>query len=665
MSALVHGPLAPLFEDPRVTEILVNGPDAVYAEVGGRLQRADVAFRDAAELRQTVVRLVGLCGRRIDDATPLVDARLPDGSRLNAVLPPLAVDGPLLTIRRFGVRRLTIEDLLQLGSLLPDQAAVLRAVVDARLNVLISGGTSSGKTTLLAAIVGLIDPAERIVSVEDAAELALPIPHIARLEARPASVEGRGAIDVRALVRNALRMRPDRLVVGEVRGGEALDLLLALNTGHDGSLATVHANGPADALRRLETMALMAGVDLPHGAIRESIATAVHVVVHVERRADGRRVVAEIAAVEVAGDGWRVAGADAVPPAPPGGGAVPERSLVGSAFDRRFGARRRRESQLAVQLPEAARAIARSYAAGLPFGTACRRAADSLDDPAASILRTAGLEAERGRVPADTLFALADAPGGGLIRGAIAVNAELGGDLVSALEALADGLDDRERLRGEIAVATAQARFAARVVPAVPLLALGLLGALSPAAVAPLVDDAARVGCWSSSARCSTSRRSAAAPDRPRGGAVSGLLLVLAAALLGAAAMPRFLAGARARRAAVARARALRRELPDALELLAAAIDGGAPVERALSAVAAHIASRCPASCAGRPRRTPPSARGSCWRARRRCGRWVRWCPRRRTSASRWRARCAASLVTSASGGVATSACAPRRPGRG
>ncbi|MDX6377927.1 MAG: pilus assembly protein CpaF [Gaiellaceae bacterium] len=312
MSTLVHGPLAPLFDDPRVTEILVNGPDDVYAEVGGRLQRADVAFRDAIELRQTVVRLVGLCGRRIDDATPLVDARLPDGSRLNAVLPPLAVDGPLLTIRRFGVRRLTIDDLLQLGSMQPEQAVVVRSVVEARLNVLISGGTSSGKTTLLAAIVGLIDPGERIVSVEDAAELALPVPHVARLEARPASVEGRGAIDVRALVRNALRMRPDRLVVGEVRGGEALDLLLALNTGHDGSLATVHANGPADALRRLETMALMAGVDLPHGAIRESIATAVHVVVHVDRRADGRRVVSQIASVDPAGDGWRVAGADAV-----------------------------------------------------------------------------------------------------------------------------------------------------------------------------------------------------------------------------------------------------------------------------------------------------------------------------------------------------------------
>jgi len=312
VNPLLHGPLAPLFDDPRVTEILVNGPDAVYAEIGGRLQRSDLQFRDDVELRQAVVRLVGLCGRRIDDATPLVDARLPDGSRLNAVLPPLAVDGPLLTVRRFGVRRLGIDDLLRLGSLSPVQAAALRTIVDARLNVVVSGGTSSGKTTLLAAIVGLVDPGERVVSVEDAAELALPIPHVARLEARPANVEGRGAIDVRALVRNALRMRPDRLVVGEVRGGEALDLLLALNTGHDGSLATVHANAPADALRRLETMALMAGVDLPHGAIRESIATAVHAVVHVDRQPDGRRAVAEIAIVEPAGDGWRVAGLEAL-----------------------------------------------------------------------------------------------------------------------------------------------------------------------------------------------------------------------------------------------------------------------------------------------------------------------------------------------------------------
>jgi pilus assembly protein CpaF len=276
------------------------------------LERVEANFQDDRHLLRVIDRIVSGVGRRVDDSSPLVDARLPDGSRLNAVLPPLAVDGPLLTVRRFGVRRLTIDDLLRLGSLTADQAAALRTVVDARLNIVVSGGTSSGKTTLLAAIVGLVDPAERVVSVEDAAELALPIPHVARLEARPASVEGRGAIDVRALVRNALRMRPDRLVVGEVRGGEALDLLLALNTGHDGSLATVHANAPADALRRLETMALMAGVDLPHGAIRESIATAVHAVVHVERGADGRRAVSEIAIVEPAGDGWRVAGLEAL-----------------------------------------------------------------------------------------------------------------------------------------------------------------------------------------------------------------------------------------------------------------------------------------------------------------------------------------------------------------
>ncbi len=306
MIALAAGPLAPLFDDPRVTEILVNGPTVVYAEVGGRLQRSDIAFRDAADLRQTIARLVGLCGRRVDDANPLVDARLPDGSRVNAVLPPLAIDGPLLTVRRFGSRRLTMDDLVALGSVTQAQALLLRDVIVGRRNVVISGGTSSGKTTLLAAMAAYVDPAERIVTVEDAAELVLPVPHVARLEARPASVEGRGGIDVRALVRNALRMRPDRLVVGEVRGGEALDLLLALNTGHDGSLATVHANGPADALRRLETMALMAGVDLPHRAVRESIAGAIHAVVHVDRQADGQRAVSAIVAVSRDGDGWQV-----------------------------------------------------------------------------------------------------------------------------------------------------------------------------------------------------------------------------------------------------------------------------------------------------------------------------------------------------------------------
>jgi pilus assembly protein CpaF len=293
-----------------VSEIVVNGPDAIYAELSGRLQRVDAAFRDALDLRQTITRLVGLCGRRIDDATPLVDARLPDGSRLNAVLPPLAVDGPLLTVRRFGVRRLTIDDLVALETLSATDAALLRRVVAARLNVLVSGGTSSGKTTTLAALTAFVDPSERIVTVEDAAELSLPVPHVARLESRPPSIEGRGAIDLRVLVRNALRMRPDRIVVGEVRGGEALDLLLAMNTGHDGSLATVHANSPADALRRIETMALMAGLELPHLAVRESIASAIHVVVHQERAPDGRRRVRDVASVRPDGAGWRVEGRD-------------------------------------------------------------------------------------------------------------------------------------------------------------------------------------------------------------------------------------------------------------------------------------------------------------------------------------------------------------------
>ncbi len=306
MNVGVPEPLATLFADSRVTEVLVNGPRSVYVEVGGRLQRSPVEFRDAADLRQAIVRLVGLCGRRIDDATPLVDARLPDGSRVNAVLPPLAVDGPALTVRRFGARRLVAADLVRLGTVTPEQAALLEAIVRGRLNVIVSGGTSSGKTTTLAALTAFARPEERIVTVEDAAELQLPVPHVVRLEARPPSVEGRGAIDLRALIRNALRMRPDRIIVGEVRGGEALDLLLAMNTGHDGSMATVHANGPADAVRRLETMALMGGLDIPHQAVRESIAGAIHVVVHQQRWPDGRRRVTDIATVEAIAGGWRI-----------------------------------------------------------------------------------------------------------------------------------------------------------------------------------------------------------------------------------------------------------------------------------------------------------------------------------------------------------------------
>ena len=306
MNLPLGAPLGPLFADGRVTEIVVNGPDEIFAEISGRLERVDGRFRDAADLRHAITRLVGLCGRRIDDATPLVDTRLPDGSRVNAVLPPLAVDGPLLTVRRFGGRPLRMADLVSLSTVSAEDAALLARVVTARLNLLVSGGTSSGKTTTLGALSAFFDPAERVITVEDAAELSLVAPHVVRLESRPPSVEGRGAVDIRALVRNALRMRPDRIVVGEVRGGEALDMLQAMNTGHDGSLATVHANTPRDALRRLETMALMGGLDLPHAAVREQVGSAVHVVVQQERTRDGRRRVSDIAAVLPTAAGWEV-----------------------------------------------------------------------------------------------------------------------------------------------------------------------------------------------------------------------------------------------------------------------------------------------------------------------------------------------------------------------
>jgi pilus assembly protein CpaF len=283
------GPLDPLLRDRGVTEVIANGPDRIYAERAGRLVREPVAFRDDDHLRQVIDRVVSSVGRRVDESSPMVDARLPDGSRVNAVLPPISLDGPLLTIRKFARSPLGVPELLASGSLSRVQADALERCVRGRLNVVVSGGTGTGKTTLLNALTGFIDPAERIVTVEDAAELRLPQPHVARLESRPPNVEGRGEVTLRALVRNALRMRPDRIVVGEVRGGEALDMLQAMNTGHDGSLTTVHASSPADAVRRIETMALMAGLDLPHVAVREQVAAAVDVIVHLVREGDGSR----------------------------------------------------------------------------------------------------------------------------------------------------------------------------------------------------------------------------------------------------------------------------------------------------------------------------------------------------------------------------------------
>jgi pilus assembly protein CpaF len=291
------GPLEVLLADPAVEEVMVNGPDTVYVERGGRIEATDVTFADEEELRNAIERILAPLGRRVDELSPMVDARLGDGSRVNVVIPPLAIDGPLVSIRRFGARRPGPDELVALGTLSSVQRDALEAAVAGRRSVLVSGGTGSGKTTLLNALSAFIGAGERVVTIEDAAELRLRQPHVVRLESRPAGVEGRGEVTIRDLLRNALRMRPDRIVIGEVRGAEALDLLTALNTGHDGALSTVHANSPADALGRLETLALMAGVGLPHAAIAEQVQRGIDLVVHLERRPDGGRVVTEIAEV--------------------------------------------------------------------------------------------------------------------------------------------------------------------------------------------------------------------------------------------------------------------------------------------------------------------------------------------------------------------------------
>jgi pilus assembly protein CpaF len=296
------GPLEPLLRDPSVDEVMVNGAGAVWVERGGRLEPTDVRFGSAAELRDMIERILAPLGRRVDEAEPLCDARLPDGSRVNVVIPPLAPDGPIVTVRRFRARGLSADDLVTAGTWEPPLRDLLARAVRARLSVLISGGTGSGKTTMLNALSSFVPADERIVTIEDTLELRLRQPHVVRLEARPPSVEGRGEVTIRRLVRNALRMRPDRIVVGEVRGGEALDMLAAMTTGHDGSLSTVHAGSPEEALRRLETLALMAGVGLPHAAIREQVADAIDLVVHQARLPDGtRRVVAVAEVVRVAG----------------------------------------------------------------------------------------------------------------------------------------------------------------------------------------------------------------------------------------------------------------------------------------------------------------------------------------------------------------------------
>jgi pilus assembly protein CpaF len=294
-----YGPIQPLLDDPEVTEVMVNGPKNVYIERMGKITKTEVAFENNEHVMRIIDRIVIPLGRRIDADRPTVDARLPDGSRVNAVIPPVAIDGPSITIRKFSRERLTVNQLVAIGSLTDTMAEFLRACVVARLNILISGGTGSGKTTLLNVLSGFIPEDERIVTIEDSAELQLQQDHVVRLETKSPNTDGSGGVTIRDLVRNSLRMRPERIVVGEVRGGEALDMLQAMNTGHDGSLTTLHANAPRDAISRLETMSLMAGIELPIKVIREQIASAVDLIVQQSRLRDGSRKVTQI--TEVAG----------------------------------------------------------------------------------------------------------------------------------------------------------------------------------------------------------------------------------------------------------------------------------------------------------------------------------------------------------------------------
>ena len=295
---LGYGPLEPLLQDPSITEVMANGPDNVYIERYGMIEKTNVTFENDAHLMRIIDRIVSPLGRRVDESSPMVDARLPSGYRVNATIPPLSLDGPLLTIRKFATTPYTAQDLIANGTFTPQLVAFMKACVEARVNLVISGGTGTGKTTLLNVVSAFIPNRERILTIEDTAELQMKQEHVGRLEKRPPNVEGRGEVTIRQLVINALRMRPDRIIVGEARGAEALDMLQAMNTGHDGSMTTIHSNSPRDTLRRIETMVLMAGMELPLKAIREQVASAIELIIHMNRMRDGTRKVTQVSEVQ-------------------------------------------------------------------------------------------------------------------------------------------------------------------------------------------------------------------------------------------------------------------------------------------------------------------------------------------------------------------------------
>ncbi len=295
---LGYGPLEPMLQDNSITEVMVNGPDSIYIERAGKVERTRVTFENDTHLMRIIDRIVAPLGRRVDESSPMVDARLPSGYRVNVIIPPLSLCGPMLTIRKFATTPFTAQDLIANGTLTTSLVAFMKACVEARVNLVISGGTGSGKTTLLNVVSAFIPSNERIITIEDIAELQLKQEHVARLEKRPPNVEGRGEVTIRQLVINALRMRPDRIIVGESRGSEALDMLQAMNTGHDGSMTTIHSNSPRDTLRRIETMVLMAGLELPLRAIREQVSSAIELVIHMERLRDGTRRVTQVTEVQ-------------------------------------------------------------------------------------------------------------------------------------------------------------------------------------------------------------------------------------------------------------------------------------------------------------------------------------------------------------------------------